>query len=173
MALLASAFWYELVVFAHKPMTEFVSTGLVMLLPALCIRPKPGQSQIVWAVALVGILAAALRFQYMPVVGIIMGLFFLRTRKKLQLVLISAGFVLAIGVFDGFTWGRGLLHSYLTNFQFNIAIFGGLSDQIPPWQYVIWVALASAGLSLVTVAVAMTTGSFRRYGFLLGLIGNL
>lgn len=173
LALVVGSVWYELVGFAHKPMTEFVSTGLVMILLALCIRPNPGQSQTVWAVALVGTLAAAVRFQYTPVVGIIMGIFFLRTRKKLQLVLISAGFVLAIGVFDGFSWGRGLFHSYLTNFKFNIAVSAGLADQSPPWQYLVWVVLASAGLSLITVVVAMATGSFRRYGFLLGLMALL
>jgi len=39
--LIAGAFWYELVGFAHKPMTEFLSTALVMVLLALCIGPKP------------------------------------------------------------------------------------------------------------------------------------
>jgi len=47
LALVVGSVWYELVGFAHKPMTEFVSTGLVMILLALCIRPNPGQSQTV------------------------------------------------------------------------------------------------------------------------------
>ena len=37
-ALLAGAFWYELVGFAHKPMTEFVATALLMALLVLCVR---------------------------------------------------------------------------------------------------------------------------------------
>ena len=38
-ALLMGAFWYELVGFAHKPMTEFVATALLVSLLALCVRP--------------------------------------------------------------------------------------------------------------------------------------
>ena len=38
-ALLAGAFWYELAGFAHKPMTEFVATALLVGLLALCVRP--------------------------------------------------------------------------------------------------------------------------------------
>ena len=39
-ALLAGAFWYELVGFAHKPMTEFVATAPLVALLALCVRPS-------------------------------------------------------------------------------------------------------------------------------------
>ena len=38
-ALLGGAFWYELVVFAHKPMTEFVASYLLIGLLALCAGP--------------------------------------------------------------------------------------------------------------------------------------
>ena len=37
-ALVAGAFWYELVGFAHKPMTEFTAAALLMALLALCVR---------------------------------------------------------------------------------------------------------------------------------------
>ena len=38
-ALLAGALWYELVGFAHKPLTEFVATAPLMGLLVLCARP--------------------------------------------------------------------------------------------------------------------------------------
>ena len=38
MALLAGSFWYELVAFAHKPMTEFVATAPLLALLPLCLR---------------------------------------------------------------------------------------------------------------------------------------
>ena len=37
--LVLGAFWYELVGFAHKPMTEFTATILIFLLLALVVRP--------------------------------------------------------------------------------------------------------------------------------------
>ena len=50
-ALIAGAFWYELGGFAHKPMTEFVATALLMVLLALCVRPSPNRPGVVWPVA--------------------------------------------------------------------------------------------------------------------------
>ena len=39
-ALVAGALWYELVRFAHKPMTEFVAAAPLLALLALCVRPS-------------------------------------------------------------------------------------------------------------------------------------
>ena len=86
-ALLAGAFWYELAAFAHKPMTEFVATALFIALLALCVRPAPDRPRLVWTVALLAVLVAAIRVQYAPLALFALGLFFLRTRKKLQLTL--------------------------------------------------------------------------------------
>ena len=179
-ALLAGAFWYELVGFAHKPLTGFTATALLMALLALCVRPSPHRPGTAWLAAFLAVLAAAIRMQYAPLALALLGLYFLRagqgaapgkgvTGTRTQLVLASGVFVLAVGIFDALTWDGGLFHSYLTNLRFNVALSGvsGASDS-PAWQYLWWLALAGAGLGALCAAAALR--DLRRYGFLLSLI---
>ena len=179
-ALLAGAFWYELVGFAHKPLTGFTATALLMALLALCVRPSPHRPGTAWLAAFLAVLAAAVRMQYAPLALALLGLYFLRAGPgaapgkgvagtRAQLVLASGGFVLAVGVFDALTWEGGLFHSYLTNLRFNVALSGvrGTSDS-PAWQYLWWLAIAGAGLGALCAAAALRDP--RRYGFLLSLI---
>ena len=121
-ALLAGAFWYELVGFAHKPMTEFVATAPLLGLLALCVRPAVDAPRVVWQAATLAVLAAAIRLQYAPVALLLLGIVFLRTRRKLLLVLAAALWSLAVGVFDALAWDAGLFHSYLTNLRFNLIL---------------------------------------------------
>ena len=114
-ALVAGAFWYELVGFAHKPMTEFVAAALLMVLLVMCVRSSVDRGRTVWVMALVAVLTAAVRLQYAPIALLLLGVFFLRTKKKIQLVVASIAFLLAVGVFDAITWDGGLFHSYITN----------------------------------------------------------
>ena len=180
-ALLAGAFWYELVGFAHKPLTGFTATALLMALLALCMRPphRDGPAA-AWLAAFLAVLAAAVRMQYAPLALALLGLYFLRagqgaapgkgvTGTRTQLVLASGVFVLAVGIFDALTWDGGLFHSYLTNLRFNVALSGvsGASDS-PAWQYLWWLALAGAGLGALCAVAALR--DLRRYGFLLSLI---
>ena len=179
-ALLAGAFWYELVGFAHKPLTGFTATAVLMALLALCVRPPRNRVGAAWLAALLAVLAAAVRMQYAPLALVFLGLYFLRagqgatpgkgaTGARVQLVLASGAFLLAAGVFDALTWDGGLFHSYLTNIRFNVALsaVSGSSDS-PAWQYLWWLALAGAGLGAPCVAAAFRDP--RRYGFLLSLI---
>ena len=73
-ALIAGAFWYELVGFAHKPMTEFVATAVAMALLALCVRPL--RPRTAWLVALLAVMVAAIRLQYAPFALALLGLVF-------------------------------------------------------------------------------------------------
>ena len=180
-ALLAGAFWYELVGFAHKPLTGFTAAAVLTVLLALCVRPsrdRPGTAA--WLAALLAVLAAAIRMQYAPLALVLLGLYFLRAGQgatpgkgvagaRAQLVLASGTFFLAAGVFDAVTWDGGLFHSYLTNIRFNFALseVSGSSDS-PAWQYLWWLALAGAGLGVLCVAAALR--DLRRYGLLLSLI---
>ena len=179
-ALLAGAFWYELVGFAHKPLTGFTATAVLMALLALCARPPRDRAGTAWLAALLAVLAAAIRMQYAPLALVLLGLYFLRagqgatpgrgvTGGRAQIVLASSVFLLAAGTFDALTWDGGLFHSYLTNIRFNVALSGvrGSSDS-PGWQYLWWLALAGAGLGALCVAAALRDP--RRYGFLLSLI---
>ena len=80
-ALIAGAFWYELVGFAHKPMAEFVAAALLTVLLALCVRPSPNRPGVVWPVFFFAVLAAAVRIQYAPLPLALLGLFLLRVGK--------------------------------------------------------------------------------------------
>ena len=167
-ALLAGAFWYELVGFAHKPMTEFVATGALVALLAVVARPAASDRRSVWPAASLAVLTGALRFQYAPLALVLLGIAFWRTGKKTQLALAAGGLAFAIGVFDGVTWDGGVFHSYVTNLRFNLILGGMRSGESPVWQYLAWFLIAGAGLS--ALCAAATASHPRRYGLLLTLI---
>ena len=158
-ALLMGAFWYELVGFAHKPMTEFVATALLVSLLALCVRPTSDR--------LLAVLVAAIRVQYAPLALLVLGLFFLRTDKKIQLVLAAATVFVAVGIFDAITWDGGLFHSYIVNIRVNLALGDLRVGESPAWQFLYWLLIANMGLVALCV---LALPDLRRYGFLLTLI---
>ena len=166
-ALLMGAFWYELVGFAHKPMTEFVATALLMSLLALCVRPAPDRLRVVLTVAVLAVLTAAIRVQYAPLALVVLGLFFLGTKKKMQLALAAATVFVAVGVFDAITWDGGLFHSYIVNIRVNLALGDLRAGESPAWQFLYWLLIANMGLVALCV---LALPDLRRYGFLLALI---
>lgn len=165
-ALLAGAFWYELVGFAHKPMSEFNATALLLVLLALCVRPP--SAWLIWPLAALAVLAAALRLQYAPIALLLLGMAFIRSDHKLHLLIASALLLLALGVFDAVTWDAGLFHSYLTNIRYNLS-FPFLADSGSPfYKYAWWLTLATAALGPLCIAASLRR--WRRYGLLLALI---
>ena len=167
-ALLMGAFWYELVGFAHKPMTEFVATALLMSLLALCVRPASDKLRVVLTVALLAVLVAAIRVQYAPLALLVLGLFFLRTGKKMQLALAAVAVFVAVGVFDAITWDGGLFHSYLAYTRLNLSLDDLIASASPAWEYLYWLLIASVGL--VSLCVLAVLADFRRYALMLTLI---
>ena len=167
-ALLAGAFWYELVGFAHKPMTEFIATAPLVALLALSVRPSLDNARTVWTAAFLAVLTAAIRLQYAPLALVLLGIVFLRTAKRTQLTLAAAGLALAFGLFDAVTWGGGLFHSYVVNLYYNLMAGPMRAGESPAYQFLLWLILAGLGLSVLCVAAAAR--HLRRYGFLLGLI---
>ena len=168
-ALLMGAFWYELVGFAHKPMTEFVATALLMSLLALCVRPAPDKLRGVLMVAVLAVLVAAIRVQYAPLALLVLGLFFLlRTEKKMQLALAAATVFVAVGIFDAITWDGGLFHSYLAYTRLNLTLDDLISSASPAWEYLYWLLIASVGL--VSLCLLAALRDFRRYALMLTLI---
>ena len=166
-ALIMGAFWYELVGFAHKPMTEFVATALLVSLLALCVRPVPDKLRVVLTVAVLAVLVAAIRVQYAPLALIVLGLFFLRTEKKMQLVLASVTVFVGVGIFDAITWDGGLFHSYVVNIRVNLARGDMLAGESPAWQFLYWLLIANMGLIALCV---LALPDLRHYGFLVTLI---
>lgn len=169
-ALLAGAFWYELIVFAHKPMTEFVATALLMIAFAFSLRgPEEKSSEKgVMLAGVFAVLAVAVRAQYAPLALLPLGAAFYLTRKKMRLVLVVIMIFLAVGIFDAVTWGEGLFHSYLTNLRFNLILGELRAGETPAYQFLPWIALAGGGLSILFAAAALF--DLRRYGFLLASI---
>ena len=175
MALLAGAFWYELVGFAHKPLTEFVATMLVVALLALCMRIFAGSNgrelRSAWLAALLAVLATAIRMQYAPLALALLGLCFVGCGKaaRVHLALAVAAFFLAVGVFDAATWNGELFHSYITNIRFNMELRQTTaSGASPAYQYLWWLLLASTGASALCVAAALRHP--HRHGLLLLLV---
>ena len=167
-ALIMGAFWYELVGFAHKPMTEFVATALLVSLLALCVRPAPDRLRVVLAVAVLAVLVAAIRVQYAPLALLVFGLFFLRTGKKMQLALAAATVFVAVGVFDAITWDGSLFHSYLAYTRLNLTLDDLITSTSPAWEYLYWLLIASVGL--VSLCVLAALRDLRRYALMLTLI---
>ena len=166
-ALVAGAFWYELAGLAHKPMTEFVATALLLALLAVVARRAADGPWTVWSAALLAVLAAAVRVQYAPLALALLGLVLVRTKRRAQLVVAAAGCALAIGAFDAITWDGGLFHSYITNVRFNLALGEMLADEKPTYQYLEWLLLAGGGLSALAAGAALFNP--RRYAFLLAV----
>ena len=166
-ALLMGAFWYELVGFAHKPMTEFVATALLVSLLAFCVRPASDKLRVVLTAAVLAVLVAAIRVQYAPLALLVLGLFFLRTEKKMQLALAAATVFVAVGIFDAITWDGGLFHSYVVNIRVNLALGDLRAGESPAWQFLYWLLIANMGLVALCV---LALPDLRRYGFLLTLI---
>ena len=106
-------------------MTEFVATALLMVLLVLCVRSAVDRAGTVYLMALVAVLMAAVRLQYAPIALLLLGVFFLRTEKKVHLAVAAVAFLLAVGVFDAMTWDGGLFHSYVTNIRFNLIVDQG------------------------------------------------
>ena len=146
-----------------------MATALLMVLLALCVRSSADRVRTVWIVALVVVLMAAVRVQYAPLALLLLGVFFLRTEKKVQLVVAAGVFLLAVGVFDAITWDSGLFHSYITNIRFNLLIDEGRAGETPIYQFLWWLLLASVGLSALCMVIALR--DLRRYGLLFVLIG--
>ena len=168
-ALLAGAFWYELAGFAHKPMTEFVATVPLMALLVLCVRPVADRARGIWILAFLAVLTAGIRMQYAPLALGLLGIVYWQSDRKRSLVMATGVMVLAVGVFDALTWNGGLFHSYVTNLGFNLIHGGTRTGESPFYQYLVWLAIAGGGLSVLTLVAALR--SLRRYGFLLVLIG--
>ena len=167
-ALVAGAFWYELVGFAHKPMTEFVATALLCILLALCMRTPLDRTRTIWLTAFLAVLVAATRPQYAPLALLPLGVVFLYTRRRMQLTLAAITAFLAIGLFDGITWDAGLFHSYSTNIQVNLVLDPMRTGESPPYQFLLWLGLASIGLGALCMLSALFNP--KRYGFLLVMV---
>ena len=169
-ALLAGTFWYELIGFAHKPMSEFIATALLMVLLALCVRPTVNRAGTVWLAAALAVLGAGVRVQYAPIALLLLGVVFLRCDRKGLLLLAATLLFLALGLFDALTWSGGLFHSYVTyliyHLYYEFPAYTGLFISL--YRFLQLLALSSAVVGLLCLLTALRWP--RRYGLLIVLI---
>ena len=144
-ALLAGAFWYELAAFAHKPLTELVATAPLVGLLALCVRPEVDRPRVNWHAAGLAVLTAAVRMHYAPIALVLLAIVFLRTRQKLLLTLAGTALLVAVGIFDGLTWGGDPFHSYVTNLRFNLLAGEEFVGADPAHHLLWWFVIAGGG----------------------------
>ena len=121
-ALVAGAFWYELVGFAHKPMAEFVTAAPLLVPLALCLRPAVAGTVTAWCTGLSAMLVAAVRPQHAPLALLLLVVAFARGGARLHVVLAALVCAFAVGVLDAVAWDSGLFHSYLVNVRFNLIL---------------------------------------------------
>ena len=152
-ALVLGCFWYELAVFAHKPLTTLVATSFLMLY--LGLEKKTASARRASFLGMAGGFSIAIRVQILPLFLIFFPWTAFRLSKRERLffaggILIVLG---AAGLLDALTWGR-FLSSYWENLRINYffdvsSIFGTL----PSNQYLYWLAVTSFGafyLSLIS-----------------------
>jgi len=169
LALLLGAFWYELVGYAHKPMTEFVATTMLLGTMALADRPHHRGVGTIFVIGLVGVLTIAVRMHYAPLVALVLLSCFLgvdRPRRFAIIIAIAAG-VFLVGVFEYLTWG-GVFTSYRLNLVANLFIDRFREDESSVWFYPGWLLLASGGA--IVWAVIGAVSDVGRRGFLLVLL---
>lgn len=168
-ALLLGAFWYELAGFAHKPMTEFVGTSLLFLLLYWVFRPASIGAWRSVLIAFVSVLVMAIRFHYIPAVGLVALVAFISVGWRYRLLMVGSGlgFVGLVGVFDYLTWGE-FFYSYILNIKVNLELSElARAGESRPLIYFLWLAIASGGIYFVAL---LSGANFWRRGFLLLLV---
>ena len=163
--LVFGAFWYELIVFAHKPMTEFVATALILFLLAFVVRPSPASAWRPAVATIIGVLACAIRFHYLPAICLILLAKFVSVDNRARIAMVSAGAVglLGVGLFELITWG-GFFHSYRVNFMVNFFLNEVRNEIYTPLHFPIWLTVTSGGLFLLAIIFG---GIFWRRQFLI------
>lgn len=169
-ALLAGALWYELIGFAHKPLTEFVALVPFFLLLTISVRPALTKPRSMYLVALLAVLTGAIRMQYAPLALLMLGLVFARVSwpMKGHLVLGTIAFFLGVGAFDAVTWNSMPFHPYIMNLLMNVETSEARLGESPFYQYAWWLVLASGGLAALCFAASLRR--YRHYGLVLALI---
>lgn len=168
-ALVAGVFWYELAAFAHKPMTEFVATSVLLLLLAV-IPLSPGGSWRRYAAAgALGALLVAVRFQYAPAAALILLAGFWRGDGKAKTAMLGGALFMtaAVGILEWLSWGAPF-YSYYFNTRMNLIVGAGRAGESSVLHMPVW--LLHAGAGLILTALYGAAQNFRRRGFVVLLI---
>ena len=150
-ALVLACVWPYIVVFAHKPFTEFVATSLFFA--ALGVLGRSDGSRAAAAFAFGALLGAVamVRLHYIPTAGLLWlaATWALGLRFGLQSAAAGLGVVLAAGALDWLTWGRPF-QSYFLNIVMNLR-FDQARDAQEWYFYLHRLLFVSAGGALVAI----------------------
>ena len=152
--LIVLSLWPFLIVYAHKPFTEFISTNLMCASLGLAATKFTAKKQGIYLVSLLLALAALVRFQY-SVLAFIIWLFVIYQhpiRNILFAVLGGLTTVFFVGVLETATWGWPF-HSYYLNFMFNLIKAG--SDAEVKNFFLPRLLVVSGGLIVITAIAAI------------------
>lgn len=146
MAAFFTCFWYELIYFAHKPLTTILATYMFIGAFA-CVISYRKRCFPVFCGMLAG-LCIVIRIQFLPVVGCL-GLYMIYRWKMINTVTAISTWLLIIflaGMLDSVTWGSPFI-SFYRNVQINS--FNNVSNLFgvkPFYWYIQALSASSAGL---------------------------
>lgn len=151
-----AAFWYELIYFAHKPMTDIVSAYTFLGCMALTLAPGSGKGKAIgWGV--LAALTVGIRFLIGPAVAVLLVFVVLRWPRR-DVVLALAASVLVVGLFgllDYATWGIPFIS------MFNFFLYSGwygLSKEFgvqPVYFYLLGIAAKFFGVVLLIALLSL------------------
>jgi hypothetical protein len=151
LAALLLAFWYEMVYFAPRPLTECMAAHFLMLALACFCRLQNRLTA--FTIGLAAGLVLAVRLQFAPVSLCLVGYYVWREPRIHAGICLGsfAAVILSAGLLDYLSWGT-LFASYLTTLRVHLGF--GLSEQYAsPWNlYPHRLFAASAGMFLMLFA---------------------
>ncbi|HEY9878247.1 MAG TPA: hypothetical protein V6D29_07310 [Leptolyngbyaceae cyanobacterium] len=171
-AAVIACFWHELIVFAHKPTPECLSTYLLMA-ALVCLVGR-----VTWLSAgLMGVLGAgilALRLQYAPVV-LVLAIATLLLWKRNRVLIATGSFMATLtlaGYIDYLTWGR-FFGSYYNNYLYN-QVYGvsSIFGKVFPLFYLGTLILFSGGIFPVAI-FSVARKKLRSHWLLLSLLASI
>ncbi len=160
-ALFLGCSWYELIMTAHKPLSEIFSTELMFL--GLYFFNHTN-IRLFYAATLLSCLAVAIRPHIAPVIIILLTYYYYHKPKSVIIngLTIIAMSVLAIGLFEYSTLGVPWL-SYYLYFYYNIIIGIASGFGVEPMYTYLWVFLVtSLGLFYVSIIYGFNPNNIKK-----------
>ena len=161
-AAVASTFWYELIYYSFRPLTDVQSTYCLLLSMAFLV--DKGKSGRPYLFAIFSGLATILRIQYAPLTVLLLGRATVRwTRlRSLSCLGIFSAIIFLAGLLDYITWGA-FFASYVNTFLFmGVRNIGSLFQ---PSQPIFWYLerLMSTSGGILLVAFGASFFYFKRF----------
>ena len=171
LAALFAALWYELVYFAHKPLSDVL--GAYALAAAFACLGGGRRRRRLYLLGALTATAAVLRVQLLPAaLFVLLAVTLTEGRRALARAgLAFAAIVLLAGWFDQLTWGAPFA-SYLGSYRANVVEGMGQRYGEAPWSFYALCLLATSG-GLAAAAMAWGLWRWRKTWILVGGIAAI